>query len=322
MGLQLTLVQIGYSILQDTTEGWHIKPVQWASANCADNHKSGFSWFLNTSASQFQQHWVGSNLPNLAETVRSWAQGSNAVEAESPPKCFTDWKKRWHPCSPVTHYLWHLPKRAVTKQNDTVPALVCWSELSNRMWNDMTGTHCSSSEGEWPKDQPLPSSGLKAEAQPEHKKHGMASLVGLILMLLSSCVVSPWSHTLILIPCCTDCRMKGLIKCPALHFQLRAAHAHRRWQNERHDHSTSSHEQFWAQVLDLFETLEDEEYSTTKKGHSILKTVKTQGENSDFTYQGQAEKPEMHWFAQGSALAEVNGSSHACEGTNVCQLWV
>lgn len=96
----------------------------------------------------------------------------------------------------------------------------------------------------------------------------MASLVGLILMLLTSCVVSPCSHTPILIPCCTDCRMKGLIKCPALHFQLRAAHAHRRWQNDRHDHSTSSHKQFWAQVLHLLETLEDKKYSKTKRGHS------------------------------------------------------
>lgn len=126
--------------------------------------------------------------------------------------------------------------RAVTKQKDTVSTLVCWSELSNGMWNDMTWTHSSSSEGEWPKDQPLPISGLKAEAQPEHKRHCMAPLVGLILMLLTSCVVSPCSHTPILIPCCTDCRMKGLIKCPTLHFQLRAAHAHRRWQNDRHDH--------------------------------------------------------------------------------------
>lgn len=89
-----------------------------------------------------------------------------------------------------------------------------------------------------------------------------------------------------------------------------------------HDHSTSSHKQFWAQVLDLFETPEDEEYSKTKKGHSILKTVKNQGETGDFTYQAQAEKPEMHQFAQSNALTEVNGSSHACEGTNVCQLWV
>lgn len=127
-------------------------------------------------------------------------------------------------------------ERAVTKQKDTVSTLVCWSELSNGMWNDMTWTHRSSSEGEWPKDQPLPISGLKAEAQPEHKRHCMAPLVGLILMLLTSCVVSPCSHTPILIPCCTDCRMKGLIKCPTLHFQLRAAHAHRRWQNDRHDH--------------------------------------------------------------------------------------
>lgn len=42
--------------------------------------------------------------------------------------------------------------------------------------------------------------------------------------------------------------------------------------------------------------------SKTKKGHSILKPVKNQGENSDFTYQAQAEKPEMHPFAQGSTL--------------------
>lgn len=77
-----------------------------------------------------------------------------------------------------------------------------------------------------------------------------------------------------------------------------------------------------SQVLDLLGTLEDKEYSKTKRGHSILKTVKNQGENSDFTYQAQAEKPEMHQFAQGSALAEVNGSSHACEGTNMRQLRV
>lgn len=147
----------------------------------------------------------------------------------------------------------------------------------------MTGAHSSSSEGEWPKDKPLPSSGLKAEAQPEHERHGMTSLVGLILMLLMSCVASPWSHILILIPCCTDYRMKGLIKCPALHFQLRAAHAHHRWQNEHHDRSTSGHNQLWAQGLDLFETLGDEEYSKTKKkGHSIHKTVTNQGENKWF----------------------------------------
>lgn len=94
---------------------------------------------------------------------------------------------------------------------------------------------------------------------------------------------------------------------PCLHSQLRAAHAHRRWQNERR-----GHKHFWAQVLDLVKTLEDEEYSRPKKGHSILKTVKKQGENSDLTYEAQAEMPEMQRFAEGRALAAVNGGSHAC----------
>lgn len=88
--LELTL---GYTIQRDTIEGWHVKPMQQASANCADNHKSGISWFLNTLTSQFKQPWVGSNLLNLAEIVSSWAQGNNAVNGVSPPKCSTYWKK-------------------------------------------------------------------------------------------------------------------------------------------------------------------------------------------------------------------------------------
>lgn len=138
---------------------------------------------------------------------------------------------------------------------------------------------------------PLP--GLKAEAQPEHKRRRMASLVGLILMLLTSCVASPCSHTVILIPCCTDCRMKGLIKCPALHLQLRAAHAHRRWQSDRRDLSTSATSSSGHSFF-ICSTLEDEERSKPKKGQSILETVKHQGENSDFIYQARAEEPEMH----------------------------
>lgn len=43
--------------------------------------------FIFTLPSQLQQPWVGSNLGNLAEILRGWAQGSNGVNTESPPKC-------------------------------------------------------------------------------------------------------------------------------------------------------------------------------------------------------------------------------------------
>lgn len=142
--------------------------MQQASANCADNHKSGVSWLFNTLTSQFKQHWMGSNLPNSAEIVSSWAQrNNNTVSAISPPKCSTSWKKEKTPLK-TCHPLYLTPSKQASKKKKRyhssirllIRALnwdVKWHVLNTELLQSRRGLSMSLS----------PISSLKAEAQPE-----------------------------------------------------------------------------------------------------------------------------------------------------------